>query len=331
MQRVDAAAPQGSPAPANAAVALRSMGIRAEWAAAPAALRGWVARELGSPVVSARTQLGGFSPGVAARLMCADGTRAFVKAVGSELNPHTPDLVRTEREVLIALPESRHRPRLLSAYDQDGWAALLLEDIDGRMPDLPWTQPELSRTMDALGELAFELTPSPWGGAPRAVDELTKFFTGWQELRAAPPDDLDPWAVRHLDRLTDIERAFALATDVGETLCHVDARSDNILLTADRVVLVDWNWAAVGPAWLDSLTLGFEVITAGGDLAPLLESPVLRGLDPDLVLACMAAGAGMMQWTSRQPSPPGLPSIRAWQGRYAVALTAWTRARTGWR
>ena len=30
------------------------------------------------------------SPGCATRLVCEDGTRAFVKAVGTELNPKTP-------------------------------------------------------------------------------------------------------------------------------------------------------------------------------------------------------------------------------------------------
>ena len=36
------------------------------------------------------------SPGCATRLVCADGTRAFVKAVGAELNPNTPELFRRE-------------------------------------------------------------------------------------------------------------------------------------------------------------------------------------------------------------------------------------------
>ncbi|MFT4081246.1 MAG: hypothetical protein QM638_01545 [Nocardioides sp.] len=41
-------------------------------------------------------QIGGMSPGCAARVRGADGTRAFVKAVGADLNPDTPTLFRRE-------------------------------------------------------------------------------------------------------------------------------------------------------------------------------------------------------------------------------------------
>ncbi len=65
-----------------AASPLRAAGVRSLWAAAPEPLHTWAERCLGSRIVSAESQVGGFSPGVAARLRCEDGTRAFVKAVG---------------------------------------------------------------------------------------------------------------------------------------------------------------------------------------------------------------------------------------------------------
>ncbi len=323
------------PADVSAAVPLsplRAAGVRAPWEAAPAPLQAWAERCLGSPIVSAESQVGGFSPGVAARLRCENGARAFVKAVGVELNPHTPDLVRTEATVLAALPASSLRPTLLGTYDEGGWVALLLEDIDGRLPDLPWAPSALSRVLDALDRNAAELTPSPWPAAPRLRDELVEMFTGWARLAEAPPDDLDPWARNHLDRLVGLERAGLESLDAGDTLCHVDVRSDNVLLARDRVVLVDWNWAAVGPLWFDTVLLGFEVVSAGGDLdAMLAASPRTRSLDPAVATAVLAAAAGMFQRAYRDPPPPGLPTIRRWQRRYAVALTAWVRNRTGWR
>jgi len=311
---------------------LRAAGVRAPWAAAPEPLHTWAQRCLGSRIVSAESQVGGFSPGVAARLRCEDGTRAFVKAVGVELNPRTPDLVRTEATVLAALPVSSLRPALLGTYDDGSWAALLLEDIDGRLPDLPWSPRDLSRVLEALDRNADELTPSPWPAAPRLRDELAEMFTGWARLAEAPPDDLDPWARNHLDRLVGLERDAVVSLDAGDTLCHVDVRSDNVLLARDRVVLVDWNWAAVGPSWFDTVLLGFEVVSAGGDLdAMLAASPRTRSLDPAVATAVLAAAAGMFQRAHRDPPPPGLPTIRGWQRRYAVALTAWVRDRTGWR
>lgn len=314
------------------AALLRAAGVRATWEAAPEQLRAWVERSLGSPVESAESQVGGFSPGVAARLRCADGTRAFVKAVGVELNPRTPDLLRAEATVLDALPPSSLRPTLLGTYDDGDWVALLLEDIEGTLPVLPWHDGDLARVLAALDRNAAELTPSPWAAAPRVADELAKMFTGWAAITEAPPEDLDPWARRHLDRLVELERAALRSLDAGDTLCHVDARSDNILLAEDRVVLVDWNWAAVGPPWFDTVLLGFEVVSAGGDLdAMLAASPRTRSLDPAVPIAVLTAAAGMFQGMHRTAPPPGLPTIRAWQQAYATALTAWVRDRTGWR
>src|SRR3954466_4793576 len=55
-------------------------GVRLPYYDLPVQIRAWVEAALGSRVVSAVTQEGGFSPGVAARLVGADGTRAVVKA-----------------------------------------------------------------------------------------------------------------------------------------------------------------------------------------------------------------------------------------------------------
>jgi hypothetical protein len=74
------------------------------------------------------------------------------------------------------------------------------------------------------------------------------------------------------------------------------------------------------------------VITANGDLPPaFLRAEPLRGVDPYLLTATVAAGAGTLQSAARDPAPPGLPTIRPWQRRYADALTAWLGQRAGWR
>src|SRR3712207_6361717 len=65
----------------------------------PAPLRADVEAALGSPPATETGRTGGFSPGTAAVLTCADGTRAFLKAVGTPLDPDTPDLHRTEARV----------------------------------------------------------------------------------------------------------------------------------------------------------------------------------------------------------------------------------------
>src|SRR3954453_18007488 len=122
-------------------------GVRVAYDALPPAVRNWVETTLGSSVVQAETQPGGFSPGVAARLVCADGSRAFVKAVSAEVNPDSPTLHRREIEVLRALPADLPVPRLRAAYDETPWVVLLIDDVDGEQPRLPWDDADLERVL----------------------------------------------------------------------------------------------------------------------------------------------------------------------------------------
>ena len=101
-------------------------GTRIPWEAVPEHVRGEVEASLGSPVVSARTQVGGFSPGAAVRVVCADGSRAFVKACGSDLNPDTPDLNRAEIWALELLPPSvphARRSRRTTTGSGSSWSS----------------------------------------------------------------------------------------------------------------------------------------------------------------------------------------------------------------
>ena len=93
----------------------RAVGVRLTYDAVPAPVRAWVEQSLGSPVTTAVEQVGGMSPGCATRLTCADGTLAFVKAVGASLNPDTPGLFRREIGVLGHLGDHPLWARMLAA------------------------------------------------------------------------------------------------------------------------------------------------------------------------------------------------------------------------
>ena len=99
-------------------------------------MRAEIERRLGSAVVAARTQTGGFSPGVATRLELADGRRAFVKAVSPVPNAVAPTIHRREGRIVAAIPASAPVPRLLFMLDDDldGWVVLAFEDVEGRQP-----------------------------------------------------------------------------------------------------------------------------------------------------------------------------------------------------
>jgi aminoglycoside phosphotransferase len=311
-------------------------GVRLPWAQVPAALRRTAERQLGGTVLEAVTQLGGFSPGAAARLRLDTGRRAFAKAVGPELNPDSPGMYRAEARIAAALPAQVPAPRLLGSVEADGWVMLLFEDIDGAMPAQPWRPSELARVLAAVSDLATTLTPSPLA-APALADTHARAFAGWRGLisdAVSGTDDLtglDRWARDHLADLAELEAGWAAAAE-GAALIHGDLRADNILLAADRVVFVDWPWACIAAAWIDLLFMAPSIAMQGGPTPEEVFTghPVARGADPAAVTAVLAALTGYFVRQSRQPDPPGIPTVRAFQAAQGGVALDWLRQRTGW-
>jgi aminoglycoside phosphotransferase (APT) family kinase protein len=153
--------------------------------------------------------------------------------------------------------------------------------------------------------------------AKPAAEHLDELFGGWAWLaERGGADGLDPWAASHLHELADLESGWPEASS-GETLLHADVRSDNILLTSDGVVFVDWPHACVGAAWLDLLAFLPSVAMQGGPPPwELFDAhPVGREAPPDLVLTL--------------PEPRGLPTLREFQGAQGVEALAWLRRSLG--
>src|ERR1700689_426972 len=145
-------------------------GVRVAFQAVPPRVRSAVEQVCGSPVVEARTQAGGFSPGVAARVSCADGSRHFVKAVSAEVNRRSVEIYRQERDVLTALEpvilaSDLPIPRLRGSVDVDSWVALILDDVDGRHPAEPWKPGELGRVAAGPDRVPGGPAPPPGPGA----------------------------------------------------------------------------------------------------------------------------------------------------------------------
>src|SRR5579875_974154 len=112
----------------------RAVGRRITFDAVRESVRAWVGHQFGSVRIVAE-HFGGMSPGCATTLITADGTNFFVKAVGTELNEHTPNLFRQEIAVLSQLGKVSYRPSLLAAYDDGDWVGIALEHVQGRYPD----------------------------------------------------------------------------------------------------------------------------------------------------------------------------------------------------
>jgi aminoglycoside phosphotransferase len=304
-----------------------AQGARIPWETVPKGVRGAVESGLGARVVESVTQPGGFSPGVAARLLLEDGRRAFVKAVGSEPNSDSPGFHRREAQVAAALPPETPAPKFLFCHDDGDWVALVFEDVDGHEPELPWRGDELERVLEALADLAAALTPAPIE-APPLSDRYGELFRGWRSLLEEEPVGLDSWTADRLETLAELESRWENAS-VGETMLHADIRADNVLLTEDRVVFVDWPHVCLGAAWVDLLAfLPSVAMQAGPKPWELFDDhPVARDADPERVNAVLAALAGFFVHRSTMPPPPGLPTLREFQRAQGAESVAWLRRR----
>lgn len=297
---------------------------RLEWPHLPRPVRARIEEHCGSPVASAVSQGGGFTPGFASVLTCEDGSRHFVKAASSAAQRMFAESYREEARKLRELPPEAPAPRLLWSEDGD-WVVLGLEYVEARAPARPWREADLAACLDALETVAEVLTPAPTG------------------LRLMPlSDELGEWPAywRHLSETRDLPHADAAATLAagfgevvgGETLVHTDVRDDNVLLTPDgRALFCDWNWPCSGADWLDSLFMLIGPRGDGLDVSSVIaERALLRDVPPEHVDRVLAVICGYFLKSADEPVPPTSPHIRdvqRWQGE---VVWDWLCERRGW-
>jgi aminoglycoside phosphotransferase (APT) family kinase protein len=144
-----------------------------------------------------------------------------------------------------------------------------------------------------------------------------ELFGRWRIVEADPEPFLSlglrdaAW----LERALPVILAAAEAAPVeGDSVCHLDVRSDNICFRGDRAILVDWNWASFASpaldvaAWLPSVRI--EGGPAPWDVLPDA-GPVIA-----FVAGVWAAVAGL-------PPPETAPTVRAVQRRQLAVALDW--------
>jgi aminoglycoside phosphotransferase (APT) family kinase protein len=310
---------------------MEAQGVRLSWDAVPSTIRALVADELGSPVVRAVSQPGGFSPGVAARCVLADGRRYFIKAVSPGQNPDTPRMHRDEAAVAARLPAHLPVPRLQAVIDDGHWIILVFEEIIGAPPPLPWTMSNLAATFRALDALAEAATPCPLEDLRSFADSHVESFGNLRRLAGgdAAVDHVDGWTRRHLELLAGLEAEWGEAS-AGSSLLHSDVRADNLLVREDgTVVLVDWPHACTGAAWVDKVCFVPSIGLEGGPSPLEVEERLhpLADADPDAVNRVLAAVTGYFTVRGTEPDPPGLPTVRAFQRAQGAISRTWLAAR----
>ncbi len=297
----------------------RAVGVRLPYDEVPGRVRAWVDERLGSPVESWADQVGGMSPGCATRLVAGDGSRAFVKAVGTLLNPDSPTLFRREVEVLGLIGEDPLWAPLRASYDDGDWVALLLEDVPGGHPELA-DDSDMDALLAATDRLVARLAEVaiPEGataadvGEPGLIDVPARFALWREALDHVDelPADLFPDTLR--GRQTQLRDLVApLAEARKDQLLHWDVRIDNLLRPAPgRIVFVDWGAAAVGPAWVDPLLARMERVDSPWFDASIRRSPVLRAVGDDRVTGWLVAFGTYLAWRSTQQAADiGLPTM----------------------
>ena len=312
----------------------RAVGPRIDYDHLPAPVRAWVDDALGGHVASATTQVGGFSAGVAARVRTDSGRTAFVKAVDDGVNAQTPELFRHEIAVLEALPDVGYRASLRASYDDSTWVALLLDDVDGRHPDLHDDR-DVAAVNAAIVAQARELTPDP---VRLDVPDMAQATARWHR-RVVRELDRDPtqfpgWCVAESDAV--LARLASLPDRMpAESWVHLDIRDDNLLVRADgAAVILDWGMSRSGPSWLDQVLLAVhrvetsafdemtaDVVAFGTSAA---RGPALQDDITDLVLSL---GSGLAALRDRPM--PGLPAIDEFRRREQARLLEGARRRLG--
>ncbi len=309
----------------------RAVGVRLGYAAVPAAVRHWVDETLGSPVVATAEQVGGMSPGCATRVTCADGTRAFVKAVGAELNPDTPGLFRREVAVLGHLGEHELWARLLASYDDGAWVALLIEDVEGRHPDFT-DEADLAAVVAGTDRLSAVLQQR---AVPRSVDlvDVSSVFRKWADcldtLADAPAETPVPTWLR-----TDPHGWAGVLREHSARpmpyVAHWDIRVDNLLRRPDgRIVFVDWGVAARGPAWVDPLLARLERVEDAWFDASMASSTALAEAGDDVVSAFLAGFGAHLAVRSVEAVDVNLPTFNDFRIRESRRMLDAVARRTG--
>lgn len=275
--------------------------------ATPLALVARVEQLTGRKVESAQPVSGGYTP--ATRLLCqtAQG-RFFVKAGAT---PLTSDFLRREIQVYNTI-RGPFMPELI-AWEEDEVAPLLIiEDLARHLWPPPWDPARVARVVDQIH--AMHQTPA----------QLEPFQTilpgrhvGWATVAADPAPLLRLGIVDQgwLDQaLPTLIAAEAACETTGSSLTHWDLRSDNICLTPDRVIFIDWNLAALGNPELD---LGFWLPSLAHEGGPLPET--ILPAAPTIaawVAGFFAARAGL-------PNIPDAPRVRLVQQQQLATALPW--------
>lgn len=272
-------------------------------------------RVLGARVMSRQHVQGrGYTHAGRDRVVVDDGRTFFVKYAVDELSA---GWLRLEH-VVYGSVEAPFLPRCHAYDEQDGLPLLVLDDLSAAYWPPPWRDGDIDAVRTSLAALAG--TPAPRGVTP-AADWKAEWLEGWRSVEQDPEPFLSTgigsraWLDLNVHPLRDAAERAPLAD--GESLLHLDVRSDNIALTTRGALLIDWNWASEGNALVDLVAW-----------APSLS--IETGMRPEDVVDAEGAGelaaliSGVWAAVAGLPPPPtAQPRVRETQRAQLAVCLPW--------
>jgi hypothetical protein len=256
-----------------------------------------IERLVGTTVEASTPVAGGYTPAIPLR--CRTAASTFFAKIGA--TPLTSDFLRREIHVYRTV-SGAFMPRLIAAEDHETAPILVLEDLSAAGWPPPWNERrvELALTrIDEMHDTRVSLADHARAhGASRS---------SWQAVAADPAPFLAlrianaQWLDAALPALIDGE---ARCRTDGDSLTHMDLRSDNMCFTERGAVFVDWNFACRSNPALD---VGFWLPSLACEGGPAPERILPEA--PDVaarVAGFFAARAGL-------PVIPDAPRVRTVQ------------------
>lgn len=237
-----------------------------------------------------------------------DGTSVFVKIATDE---DTVGWLRDEAKVYQSI-RGDFLPRFIG-WDDGEFPLLILEDLSAGTWFWEWSHEYIQRVLSTLNKVANTRVPEDFPELTRMSEKLM----GWQEVAEDPSGFLGlglvsaDWLQRALPILIQAEENVNLE---GNSLVHVDVRSDNLCFYGDRTLLIDWNWARRGNPKVDLIFWLPSLHSEGGP------PPWEITLDePELI----AAVAGFYAARAPQPIHKQGGTIRQLQLRMLKSALPW--------
>ena len=213
----------------------------------PRGLTPRIERLIGAKVESYRRVEGGYTP--ALRLLCKTSEASFFAKIGT--TPGTSRSLSREIRIYNSL-SGDFMPHLVASEDHESAPILIIEDLSRQHWPPPWDERQIDLTLAQIN--ALHNTPA---AAETYAQAHEVHDANWQAVAADPEPFLAlrmadaKWLEAALPTLIQYEESCPTS---GDSLTHWDLRSDNICLTAERAVFVDWNSACLSNPELD---LGF--------------------------------------------------------------------------